>query len=91
MAILQFKDIISNKMIRDELERIPRNELDKIMQKLRQSKDKSFEEEYILQQEAKYRKAYIEPNKKILEDNMKGMMNLFTQRLSKVLESTEKK
>jgi len=90
MSILQLKDILSGTMTKKELENMPRNELDKVLEKLRQAKDRSFEEEYILQQESKYRKAYIEPNKKVFEDKMKGMMKDFTGRLSKVLEATKK-
>jgi len=90
MDILQLKDIISGKLSRDDLERIPRNELDKIVEKLRQAKDKSFETEYLLQEEAKLRKAYIDPNKRVMEENMKDMMNGFTKRLSKILEATKK-
>jgi len=90
MNILQLQDIISGKLSRDDLERIPRNELDKIVEKLRQAKDKSFETEYLLQEEAKLRKAYIDPNKRVMEDKMKDMMNGFTKRLSKVLEGVKK-
>ncbi|MCX5667932.1 MAG: dockerin type I domain-containing protein [Candidatus Omnitrophica bacterium] len=90
MSILQLKDVLSGTMTKKELENMPRNELDKVLEKIRKSKDRSFEEEYMLQQEAKYRKAYIEPNKKVLEDKMKGMMKEFTGRLSKVLETTKK-
>ncbi|MDP3730481.1 MAG: hypothetical protein Q8R14_03035 [Candidatus Omnitrophota bacterium] len=86
MSILQLKNILSNNMTDEELAKLPRNEIDKIFEKLKQAKDKSFEAEYLLQQEAKYRKAYIDPNKKVLEENMKAMMRDFTQRLSKTLE-----
>ncbi len=93
MAILQLKNMLSNKMTKEQLEKLPPNELDKILEKLRQAKDKSLEEEYILQQEAKYRSLYIEPNKKMLEDNMKHMLEGFTKRISGVLEGvkTDKK
>ncbi len=89
MAILQLKNMLSNKMTKEQLEKLPPNELDKILEKLRQAKDKSLEEEYILQQEAKYRSLYIEPNKKMLEDNMKHMLEGFTKKLSGVLEGAD--
>ncbi|MDO8535732.1 MAG: hypothetical protein Q7S30_01795, partial [Candidatus Omnitrophota bacterium] len=88
MSILQVKNIISNNMTDEELAKLPRNEIDKIFEKLKQAKDKSFETEYLLQQESKYRKAYIDPNKKLLEEKMKAMMKEFTGRLSRSLEET---
>lgn len=90
METLQLESIISNDISREELEKLPRSEIDKIIEKLRKAKDKSFETEYMLQQEAKYRKAYLDPNKKILEDRMKLMMKDFTRKLSKILEATKK-
>ena len=87
MSVLQLKNILSNSMSSKDLEKMPRNDIDKVLEKLRQAKDKSFEAEYILQEEAKYRKAYLDPNKKIMEERMKAMMRDFTSRLSKVLES----
>jgi len=90
ISMLQLKNILSNSMTKEDLENLPPNELDKILEKLRQSKDRSFEEEYILQQDAKYRKAYIDPNKKALEERMKAMMKDFTQKLSGVLEGAQK-
>ena len=61
------------------------------LEKIKKMKDKSFEEAYILQQEAKYRQAYLDPNKKKLEDDMKGMLNNFTSRLNGVLKTSDKK
>ncbi len=90
MNILQLKNILSGNMAKEQLEKLPPNELDKILEKLRQAKDKSLEEEHILQQEAKYRSLYIEPNKKMLEDNMKHMLEGFTKKLSGVLEEVKK-
>ena len=91
MAILQLKNILSGNMTKDELDKLPPSELDKILEKIKKLKDKSFEEEYILQQEAKYRKDYLDPNKKKLEDDMKDMMKDFTGKISDVLKNTDKK
>jgi len=90
IALLQLNNIVSKSMMAEELNRLEPNEVDKIFDKLRKASNGSFEEEYILQQEAKYRKAYIEPNKRVLEDKMKTMMKEFTQRLSGILEGTKK-
>ena len=46
-----------------------------------------FEVSYILQQDAKYRKEYLDPQNKILEEAMKMMLNGFTSRISKALEN----
>lgn len=42
--------------------------------------------EYILQQDAKYRKAYLDPANKLLEESMKKMMRSFTDKLNNTLE-----
>lgn len=91
MDVLQLKNILSKNMTRKELENLPPNELDKIMQKLRAAKDRSFESEYIIQQESKYHKQYVDPNKKVLEEKMKVMMQDFTKRISKTLENAAPK
>jgi hypothetical protein len=91
MAMLQSKNLLSPSMTREELDKLPPSELDKILEKIKNMKDKTFEEEYLLQQEAKYRKEYLDPNKKKLEEDMKDMMKNFTGRISDVLKSTEKK
>ena len=90
IALLQLNNILSKAMIAEELNKLEPSEIDKIFDKLRKASNRSFEEEYILQQEAKYRKAYIEPNKRVLEEKMKTMMKEFTQRLSGILEGTKK-
>ena len=87
IALLQLNNIVSKGMISEELARLEPSEIDKILEKLRKASDKSFEAEYILQQEAKLRKTYIEPNKRVLEEKMKTMMKEFTQRLSGILEA----
>lgn len=89
ISVLQLNNIISNSMNEEELEKLDPNEIDKILNKLRKISDKSFAEDYILQQEAKYRKACIEPNQKVLEGRIKELMKDFTRRLSKVLESAK--
>ncbi len=90
IALLQLNNIVSKSMMAEEMAKLEPNQLDKILEKLRKASNKSFEEEYILQQEAKYRRQYIDPNKKVLEERMKGMMKDFTERLSKALEATKK-
>ncbi|MDP3792076.1 MAG: hypothetical protein Q8R38_08565 [Candidatus Omnitrophota bacterium] len=87
IALLQLNNILSKNMMEQELSKLEPNEVDKILDKIRKMEKKGFEEEYILQQEAKYRKQYIDPNKKLLKEKMKAMMGSFTKRLSKVLEA----
>ncbi|MDP3792075.1 MAG: hypothetical protein Q8R38_08560 [Candidatus Omnitrophota bacterium] len=89
IALLQLNNILSKNMMEQELSKLEPNEVDKILDKIRRMEKKGFEEEYILQQEAKYRKQYIDPNKKLLEEKMKAMMGSFTKRLSKVLETVK--
>lgn len=89
MSVLQLKSIITGSMTREQLEKMPRNQIDKILDKLRNAKDRSFEEEYIVQQEAKFRKLYVDPNKKVLDARMKNMMESFTKKLSGALENAK--
>jgi len=91
MAMLQGKNLLKPDMTKEELLRLPPSELDKILEKIRSMKDRTFEEEYLLQQEAKYRHDYLDPNKKKLESDMKGMLNNFTGRIGEVLKNAEKK
>ena len=91
MAMLQGKNLLNPNMTKDELTKLPPSELDKILEKIKNMKDKTFEEEYILQQEAKYRQTYLDPNKKKLESDMKDTLNSFTSRLNDVLKTTDKK
>ena len=76
-------------MTKDELDKLPTSELDKILEKIKNMKDKSFEEAYILHQEAKYRQTYLDPNKKKLEEDMKGMLRDFTQKINSALTTAK--
>ena len=87
MAILQLKNVLNSNMSKDQLEKLPPSELDKILEKIKRQKDRSTEEAYLLQQEAKYRKAYIDPSKQKLEDDMKGMIRSFTRKINDSLLS----
>lgn len=91
MSTLQLKNVLKNDMSKDELGKLPPSELDKILEKIKDMKSRAFEEEYILQQEAKYRKEYLEPGKEKLQNDMKGMMKSFTGKINDVLKSAEKK
>ncbi|MDD5437507.1 MAG: hypothetical protein PHX20_08205, partial [Candidatus Omnitrophica bacterium] len=91
MAILQLKNVLSGNISKNELERLPPSELDKILEKIRARKDRAFEEDYILQQESKYRKVYLDPTRKRLEEDMKSMLTDFTGKINGALKSGEKK
>ena len=64
IGVLQLLKILSSQLTEKELEKLPKTEVDKILDKIRKKEAKTFEEEYILQQEAKYRKTYLEPASK---------------------------
>ena len=91
MAILQLKNILNSNMSKEQIEKLPPSELDKILDKIKKQEKKAFEEEYILQQEAKYRKTYLDPGKQKLEEDMKHMLKDFTGKINNVLKSSEKK
>jgi hypothetical protein len=91
MAILQLKKILSGDLSGDQIAKLPPSELDKIIAKIKNEKRKAFEEEYILQQETKYRKAYLDPGKKKLGEDMTKMLKGFTGRINDALNTAEKK
>ena len=90
MSTLQMQNVLSVNMTKEELDKLPPSELDKILEKMKKQEKKTFEEEYILQQEAKYRSAYLDPNKKKLGEDMKGLMKDFTSQIGDVLKTSQK-
>ena len=90
MSTLQTQNVLSANMTKEELDKLPPSELDKILEKMKKQEKKTFEEEYILQQEAKYRSTYLDPNKKRLEEDMKGLMKDFTSQIGDVLKTSQK-
>ncbi len=83
-------DLNLKSILEKELRDMPRSEIDKIVEKLKAKEKRTFEEEYILQEEQKARATYLEPNKKRLEETMKAMLQEFTKRLSTTLGTTKK-
>ena len=90
MAILQMNNIFSKGMLEEDLKNASRSDIEKIIEKLRKTSDKFREKDYILQQEAKYREKYLDPNKKKLEADTRVMLNDFTRRLSERLEQAKR-
>ena len=88
LNMLQLNNAISKSISKEELDNMPRNRIDIIIEKLKQKKNRSFEEEYILQQESKYRKVYLDPNKKMVEDKMKATLKDFTAKINGSLGGT---
>ena len=91
ISALQLMNILGPQLTQAELDKLPRSEVDKILDKIKKGKAKTFEEEYILQQEAKYRKTYLEPAGKKLEEDIKKMMNDFTGKVGGILKAADKK
>jgi hypothetical protein len=90
LAILQLKGILSKKLTQEELHKFEPKEIDRLTSAIRKANDRSFEIEYILQQEGKYRKEYIDPSNKVLAEAMKKLMKSFTWKLNNALESQKK-
>jgi len=86
IAVLEIKGIVNKKLTEEELRKMEPREIDRILANIRKSNDKSFELEYILQQDSKYRKEYLDPSKRLMEDHMKDILGIFTKKLSEVLE-----
>jgi parallel beta-helix repeat protein len=86
MSALQLKGILSKELTKEDLKQFTPKEIEKIVKSIREANDKNFEMEYILQQDVKYRKAYLDPANKLLEESMKKMMHSFTGKLNNALE-----
>ncbi|MCX5686556.1 MAG: right-handed parallel beta-helix repeat-containing protein [Candidatus Omnitrophica bacterium] len=91
MSALQLNNVLLKGMLEEELKNVSRSDIDIIIAKLKKLEKKTFETGYILQQEAKYRKDYLDPNKKKLEDDMKGILQDATKKLNRTLEDVAKK
>ena len=89
MGVITDSGIISKDMLEKELAKASPNQLEKILEKLRAKPNKTKDEEAILQIEAKYKEQYLEPGKKLLEEQMKAMLKEFAGRINTAL--TEKK
>ncbi|MDD3904933.1 MAG: hypothetical protein PHS46_00190 [Candidatus Omnitrophica bacterium] len=89
IEILKSNNVLNPNMTREDLKKLPPCDLEKILDKMRKTEKRIFEAEYILQQEVKYRNAYIEPNKQRLEEEMKSMMNDFTGKINGMLKNTK--
>lgn len=88
LSLLKHKDIISKTLTKAELEKMPRSELDKIIKKLKDSKDKALDQ--VIEKELSLRKQYLEPNNIILQDKMKVILTDFTKRITSALEGGNK-
>ena len=76
----------AKRVTEEDIKKMPRNEIDKLLEKLRKSSDKTFEMEYILQEEAKYQKKYLEPNLKKFTSDMIEAISGFTEKMSEVVK-----
>ena len=83
-AINAFEPQIS-KLSDEELKKLEPREIDRILANIRKSNDNSFEVQYILQQDSKYRKEYLDPSKKLMEDHMKDILGIFTKKINEAL------
>jgi len=86
MATLQLKDILSKSLTERELGKLSTQRIDEIVNKIRSVKDKTITEEQILKVEGKYREEYLVPAKRILEENIKILLQGFTKKLFSVLD-----
>lgn len=90
LEIFQLNGMVSKEIAKKDLARMPRNEIDVIIEKIRKEQKRSAETEHIIQQEAKYRKLYIDPNKKIMEDRTKAMIKNYVNKVNSAMESASK-
>jgi hypothetical protein len=87
MDILQINGIVAKKLTEEQLNKMEPKEIDRILENIRKNNDKSFELQYILQQDSKYRKQYLEPSKKLMEERMKDTLGSFAKKLNDALET----
>jgi len=87
IAVLELKGIVNKKLTEEQLKKMEPREIDRILANIRKNNDKSFELEYILQQDSKYRKEYLDPSRKLMEEHMKIVLGTFAKKLSEALET----
>ena len=85
ITTLQASYILPKDLTQKEVEKLSAQRIDEIINKIRSVKDKTITEEQILKVEAKYREEYLVPAKRILEENIKTLLQGFTQKLFNVL------
>ncbi len=87
MTTLQIKGLLKkNITAEEELTKLPFDQIDAIVKKIRNAKDKTITEERVLKAEAKYREEHLMPAKRMLEQNMKTLLQGFTKKLFGVLD-----
>ena len=67
LALLQSLKILSKELIPEDVYKMSRQEIERAIKTVKNSQNKAFGIEYIKQEEAKYRKAHIDPNKALLK------------------------
>ena len=90
MGVVTNSGIVSKEMLEKELSKASPNDLEKILEKLRAKPNKTKDEEAILQAEAGYREKYLEPGKKLLEEEMKTILKEFANKINTALEGKKK-
>ena len=83
---LQLKGMLSKNITEEELCNLEPREIGRILDRIRKANDKSFELQDIIQQDTKYRKDYLDPQSRALQDNIRIMLASFTGRIGKALE-----
>ena len=86
LAALQFKDLISKDITRDQLSELTPKRIDEILNRMRRIKDKTRVEERLLKKEARYEKQYIKPAQRKLTDRMRRLVENYTKKLNDILE-----
>jgi len=90
ISSMQVNNAFSRTLTEEELKNLPRSEIDKVIQKLKKIEKRSFEAEYIVQQEYKYRKEYLDPSRNKFEEGMKSILRTVTSKLNAALETRKK-
>ena len=86
IVILQMKGILSKSMTEDALGDMPRSEIDKILSSIKNISNKTEEEDSILAKDAEYKERYVSSADKTLQENMRILLQSFTQKLNDILE-----
>lgn len=85
LAMLQLKGMLSGKLTEEELRKMKPVEIDKILERIQRSNDRSLEIKRLLEKNADYRKTYLDPQNKALEANIRLMLNEFTGKINKAI------
>jgi len=89
IAILQVQGLVSKDLTTEDIKKLPRSEIDKVLREMKDVEHKTEKEEYMLRKMVGYEEQYIATGKKVLEKNMNNLLQNFTRKMNSLLEGED--